>query len=357
MGATLRFDPRSKTMQRMTRNAAIGMLVCLLFAAQPAAAQYRYGKYRYSSSDQGFFVILEAALANPRNADAVVATYEQIDIIGGQNLTYPIVPVWDDDLAGRVGVGYSWASGNKLVATFWGFRSEQSSSGEGPSAGRLHFAVGPPIPTMEPEVYEGTYGAPGTFDITTEIRAATADVAWVRELELSDNLDVEWSLGLRYASFEETMEGLYNTGITLGSVDYSAAKSNEGEMIGLRSSIRGRFFLTGRLSVGGAIALSMLDGELTASSVLTEGESIEGAPSNSARISDDGRSGTIVDFDAGLTWHSSSDRLRVTFGWEQSVWNDIASDLVRNFPGTTAPLADRDSVTFSGYKLGMFFRF
>jgi len=344
-------------MQRIFRIVAIGTLVCLICAALPAEAQYRYGKYRYSSSDQGFFVFAEMALTNPRNADTVVATFEQTDGIGGQNATYPVIPPWGDDPAGRIGVGYSWASGNKLVATFWGFQADQTSSGVGPEEGRLHFAIGPPIPTDVAGVYEGTYGAPGSYDIMTEITARTADIAWVKELEISDSLNLEWSLGLRYASYEEAMEGSYNTGLSMGSINYQAAKSNEGDMIGFRTGVRGSFFLTSQLSVSGALAFSMLDGELTASSVLTEGESLVGGTTNFAGISDDSRSGMIFDFDTALTWHSSSDRLRVSLGWEQSIWNDIATDLARNFPGTTAPLAARDSVTFSGYKLGLFFRF
>jgi hypothetical protein len=344
-------------MQRIFKYAVIVTLVCLVCAAQPADAQYRYGKYRYSTAEQGWFVFAEFAMANPRNADAVVATFEQVDAVGGQNLTYPILPSWGDDAAGRFGIGYSMASGSKFVATFWSFSTDQYSAGDGPAGGRMNFAIGPPIATDVPGVYEGAYGAPGYFAVTTEITARTADLAWVKELEIGESVDFEWSVGLRYAKFEETMEGSYNTGLSMGSVDYSAAKSNEGEMIGFRTGLRGSVFITSRISVGGSLAFSMLDGEVKGTSQLAEGDSIGGLPTNFAGITDDGRSGMIYDADVDVTWHSSSDRLRVSLGWEQSIWNDITTDLVRNFPGTTAPLAERDSVTFSGYKLGLFFRF
>ena len=58
-----------------------------------------------------------------------------------------------------------------------------------------------------------------------------------------------------------------------------------------------------------------------------------------------------------LVWHAASESFQLSLGWEQSRWDDIAADLVRNFPGTTAPLRERDSVTISGYKLGVLFRF
>ena len=43
-------------MQRILKNVAMGMLVCLMCAALPAEAQYRYGKYRSASNEQGLFV-------------------------------------------------------------------------------------------------------------------------------------------------------------------------------------------------------------------------------------------------------------------------------------------------------------
>ena len=72
---------------------------------------------------------------------------------------------------------------------------------------------------------------------------------------------------------------------------------------------------------------------------------------------DDSRSGTIRDIELKGTWHLMNDRLRLSFGWDQSTWEAIAADLMRNFAGSTAPLRDRDAVIFSGYKLGVYFRF
>ena len=51
------------------------------------------------------------------------------------------------------------------------------------------------------------------------------------------------------------------------------------------------------------------------------------------------------------------DAVRVWLGWEQQVWEGITTDYARNFAGTAFPLRDRDSVTISAYKLGVFVRF
>jgi hypothetical protein len=156
-------------MQRIIKMAAIAVLASLILGAGTSEAAYRYGKYRYGGTERGFFVFAEMGLANPRNSDTVVATFEQVDSIGGSNYLVPIVPPWSDDPAGKLGFGYSWGSGQKIVATFWGFQTDQQTAAEGPADGWLHFAIGPPIPTGVDGEYEGTHGSPGFFDITSEI--------------------------------------------------------------------------------------------------------------------------------------------------------------------------------------------
>jgi len=145
----------------------------------------------------------------------------------------------------------------------------------------------------------------------------------------------------------------------LGQDSFAAAKSNEGEMFGVRARVRGSYRIGQRISLNAGLGFSFLDGELTADSQLTPTGTSNSATTPAARatFADDGRSGTIRDVDVFAAWHSSGDAFRVLLGWEQGVWDGIARDLVRNFPGTSAPLQERDSVTFSGYKLGLFLRF
>jgi hypothetical protein len=98
---------------------------------------------------------------------------------------------------------------------------------------------------------------------------------------------------------------------------------------------------------------------LTGSSSLTPSGSSNSAntPSSLAKITDDSRSGSIRDVDLTVSWRAVGEAVRVWVGWEQQIWDGITTDLVRNFPGTVAPLRDRDSVVFSGYKVGVFVRF
>jgi len=352
--------------QRIMRVATLVGLVSIFAGSQPADAKYRYGKYSGGrgggGGESGVFLFFDASLTNPRNTDAVLATIDQIqDFGGGTNVQFPVIPIWDDEFAGRVGIGYGWSNGNRLSLSFWGYSGDQTAAGNGPSGSTTYFHVGPPIFTGGDFI--GDSGSPGFFDLTTEVDATLVDLAWARTQELADSFWMEWSLGLRYANYEETTAGDYDelnsTDAAFGQNSFAAAKSNEGDMIGARVAVHASYELSSHWSVGGGVGFSFLDGELTSSASMNPTGTVNSvaAPSSFASVVDDSRSGTIRDVDLGVTWRSTGDTFRLSFGWEQSLWEAIAADLVRNFPGTAAPLQPRDSVTFSGYKLGVYYRF
>lgn len=322
-------------MTRRRRPPAMAAWVTVLACGVGAAnAQYDYGKGRYErDGEPGIFLLLEGGLANPRNTDNVVAATSG-------NVS-PIIPAWDDDPAGRIGIGYELASGDKISLTFWGFETDTRGTG----TGSFDFTIGPPF-----ESSGSILGDSGTdFDIKTEISAMTVDAAWGRTHAASRRIDLDWSAGLRYANYEEEAGGFYFDGQPL-----DASKSNEGEMIGARLALRGTYRLT-YLSFGAGVGFSFLDGELTASSGLKRASVSQ--QEGFAELKDDGRSGQIREFDIVASWHGANDRVRISLGWEQSTWEGIADDLMRNLPGTVVTLRDRDSVVFSGYKLGLLFRF
>ncbi len=314
-------------------------LVALAFQVLPAgtaSAQYQYGKGSYGSTqDQGVILFIEGHLTNPRNADNVVAT----QIAGTQ---FPLVPAWDDDAAARWGVGYQWEDGSRVMASLWTY----NTSSDAAESGTFAFPIGPAISTGLDFV--GDEGISVQAD--TEIEAMTADLSWGKVHSLSETLDLEWSAGLRYAKFEETALARYGD----GSFTYDAEKRNEGEMVGARIAVRGTYYL-GRYFLSSGLGFSMLDGELNASSSLAP--SPAGFSPTRAEILDDGRSGSIRDVDVMAGWLDASGGVGISFGWEQSTWDDIASDLMRNLPGSKANLRQRDSVAFSAYKLRIDFRF
>ncbi len=306
-----------------TRNGiALFVALTILPLCSPAAAQtrYNYGGSAYGEQEGGFLVLFEAGLANPRNTDNIVAAV-------GPNV---IIPQWDDEFAGRLGFGYQWSNNNKLVLSVWSFSAEQSAAGSLPPPG-FAFPIGP------------TSGS--SFDVTTEVSGLTADVAWGVTYEPTDAFGLEWSVGLRYASYEETTDGTYNGTL---AVD----KSLEGDMLGARLAGRGTYRIR-PFSVSVGLGLSELDGELDARSSLTPQPALT-AP---VLLIDDSRSGTILDLDINAAWHNAGDRFSIWLGWEQQMWEDIAADLTRNLPGNSVTSRERDSVTFSWFKVGVSYRF
>jgi hypothetical protein len=293
------------------------VLVCALLAWGTTTAQsrYNYGGSSYAG-EEGFVVFLEAGLANPRDTDNVVAAV-------GPNV---VIPEWDDDFAGRIGFGYEFGNGSTLGLAIWSFETDQDAA----AIGSFEFPIGPT------DGFE--------FDVTTEITARTVDASWAVAHEVTDAFEMEWSVGLRYASFEETTDGEYTT--MGGPLD--AAKSSEGDMIGARLGGRGSYRL-GSFSVGAGLGLSLLDGEIEAAS------SLQGTPP--LNLTDDSRSGSILDLDVRAAWHGAGDSVSVWIGWEQQKWEDIAADLARNLPDSEIISRDRDSVTFSWVKGGVSYRF
>jgi len=346
--------------RRALQALTVVVSLALLAAGLPAqAAKYRYG--RRTGDSGGVLVLLEGGLYNPRNTDAVVATVETIeDFGGGTNQTNPVLPVWSEEVAGRVGVGYAWGTGQQVMASYWSFSGQQSAAGDGPGSGRLHFAVGPPI--FSGGQYVGDNATPGSYSLETEVEAEVLDVEWSRSYATSETFELGWSLGLRYATYTETTQGVYDEASSLssslGQVRYSAFKTNDSEAFGVRVAGRGSFGIGGGLSVDGEIGLSLLDNQIDSLSRLAPIGSVNQptTPVGRATAFDDGRSGTIFDVEMTLAWTMAGDALRIYGGWRQSVWDEITRDLVRNFPGTSAPLEDRTSVTFSGYVLGVTFK-
>lgn len=306
----------------MKRVLLIPALTVLLVPTAVAAQSYDYGGGGgfYGSGQSGFTVAIEAGVANPRNTDNVVAA-------AGPNV---VIPTWDDDFAGRLGLRYGFSGGQQIEFRAWSFQTDQSSEG----LGSFEFPIGP---------VDGF-----SYSVKTEIEVMSTDLSWGVGHQFGENFTLEWFLGLAYADFQESTAGIYGT--TGGSL--LPYKSNEASMLGARTSSRAGY-RRGNLSGEVGFAIAMLDGEIEASSSLTP----QPGGTTALYLKDDSRSGTVFEMDVRGTWHASNDRLKLWLGWERQNWDDIAADLARNLPGSAVITRDRDSVGFSWIKLGGSYRF
>lgn len=340
----------------MKRLIGLAAALAIVLALAPSnQAQYRYRGTGGGSEANGFFVILEGGVANPRNVDAVAATVNELS--GGIRSSTAIIPEWGDEAAGRVTLGFGFGEGNRVGLSYFGFESDVRSGANGPAAGSIDYAIGPPVPDGSGG-FIGAGGFPGYFDITTEVTAEVVDLAWGKRHEVSESFDIGFTAGLRMATYEERSFGRYDDARSdssaFGVISYfDVDKRIESEMIGVRVALDGTVALSQRVGVRGSLGFSQLGGEITAGSTLIPlGSANAGRPIGFAPIADDSRSGQIQETELALVWSSESGRFKLWGGWEQSDWRDVPADLVRNHAGTAAPLAPRDAVTISWFKLG-----
>jgi len=353
------------TSQRIA--ALVLSVACIAVLSSTPADAYR--SYRTSDEPEaGFFLFLDAALTRAGGTDQVVA--ENVGINSSPQVTEQIAMDWDDGLSGRLGFGYRWATGNKVTVSYWQYDDDAKLlTAQGPNDGYMNFAIGPAT------YYDGyptfNFGFPGTAVFNANIKASTADVSFGRDQSLADSFRMEWNLGLRYAKFEEDVNGLYDLcatsgcwasyyGITgFGEVSFNAQKTNSSEMFGAVASARGRYFVSPNFAVTGMIGFSFLGGETESFSGLIPTGSFNSTfdPPTEMRVKDDSNTGTILDFDAGIEWYIVPDLFRLDFALYQSRWDGLPEDMTRNAPGVIPVLDPRDSMSFSGLRIGLWVRF
>ncbi|MDH3628532.1 MAG: Lpg1974 family pore-forming outer membrane protein [Acidobacteriota bacterium] len=327
----------------------LGIVIGSLFlAAGPVEA----GKYSYrgysaygGGAESGFYVRAEGGLFNPRNTDQVLGS------VVDSGVHSQVIPIWDDEFAGGAAFGYRFDNGSRIEASVWGYETDTGATGLGSGGDMLHFTIAPPATSGGTPISSGN---PGFYAVNTQIEGTLADLTWAKGNEVGERLTMEWSLGLRYANFEESYLGVY--GDTSASNLFDVGKTMQGEGVGVRAGVGGRYDLTGSVAVTGSLGVSFLDGEITANSA-TAPRGQAGVLGAAAVAFDDSRSGEIRDFDVNLVWSTLGSQLELSLGWEQSRWDGLTADLLRNPTGLSTTLRERDSVTFSGYKFGVFFRF
>ncbi len=335
-------------------------------AALAIAAVTVIGVARASDKDDGFFIFLDAAYASPQNTDEVLATTQ---LFGATQSESTIRTDFGNDFGGRLGFGYKWKGGGSLSVQYWKYDTDERTQADGPAGGFMNFAIGPastyyvagyPVGAY---YYRGTYGFPGSLDIESKVKAQTLDVIWGRDHDLTENLTLGWSLGLRYAKFEETITGTYDSyeAASAGYYSYDVRKHNKGTMAGFKAGLRVTRNFGKSFGVSSGLGFSFLKGKV-------ESTSSRGYPVGSfgdenglgvtlASSRDKDRSGLIRDFDVGCYWRIADDHFRVGVGWEQSSWDGVPHDLIRNTQGSLVNVPERNNVAFSGWKIGLYGRF
>jgi len=338
-------------------------LTVVVAAVSPVTAQaygYGYGGHE----EEGFFVFLDASLSRPGDTDLVVA---ESTSGGGVIATSRIAPEWGAAVAGRVGFGYRWSAGGKLSVTAWRHDDDETLAVDGPDGGFLDFAIGPSV--YDEDGLLLSFGDPGRAAFDATVKASTIDVEFGQQQELSDVLTMEWSVGVRAATYEDRVRGTYDlcagagcgagNPFLPGEIAYAADRSTESNMVGVRAGVLGRYRVSERVAIRSALALSLLNGKIESTSGLTPTGTLNAGVDPTTRFSadEDDRSGRILDLDVGVEFDVVRDLLRLSLGYEHSVWDGVPRDLARNPPAQYTVNAPRDAVTFAGVRLGVWVRF
>jgi len=343
------------TFRRLGTLTAVAIV--LAASAGPASAQHY--------EEDGFFLFLDAIFTTPQNTDQVIAVTVDTDAGPGQVQSQQVIVTdWSSDPAGKLQLGYRWASGSMVSLTYWGFDSDQRTVGDGAAGSTMYFGIGPTI--FYDGAYYGTYGVPGHFDIVSDIEATSLEIEAGKKHALNDAFLLEWAVGVRWADFSETQSGFYDFDDSsypfFGDYRYAVAKSNDSSMTGMEVGGRATYAFGEMLSVDSGLAFSFLEGDVDSrsSNVPIGALNATALPSASVSVKDNDRSGTIVDFDFNVVIHLADDRYRVWLGYEYSDWEGLTVDLARKQAalfGRQTSFEVRDGIAFSGFKVGVGFLF
>jgi hypothetical protein len=345
----------------LKRVALVGavLLIAGAVASMPANAEPK----------EGWFVLLEGINTQVVDASQTTGTVLTEGDPGGD----PSIPDrfdhqfvdWDTDIGGRLGFGKQWGNGNKLTISYWTFDSDEDGSLDlatvdgfySPFDYYYYYGYGGSAAARDRAVLGigGPFVSFSRFDANVDATSIDLDFAHVHSI--TDQFDFEWSLGVKFADFEDTtrVESGYTYTDTYGVAnDYFLHETahNESDMWGFKAGVRGAYNFGERFSLTAGLGVGKLIGEVESTSAVGIT-----TPTGTIHIfediaSDDNRSGTITDYDIMGVIHIG-EHFDVGIGYEHSTWQGIATDLMR----AHWELPSRDDVGFTGWKLGLKFRF
>jgi hypothetical protein len=166
-----------------------------------------------------------------------------------------------------------------------------------------------------------------SFDLQQEIEASQVDVRFSRPFDTgNDRLEIDWGVGLRYASFEDTVDGVYvldPLGFA-GRAPVSRVVDSDG--FGLTGSVGARYlFGNGDVGIASNLTLGFLLADVDSSQSFTD---VDGFSGNAGlRVSQSSSAedevANTVDFDAGILIRAG-DHVDLEVGWFYRTWTDLA---------------------------------
>lgn len=250
-------------------------------------------------------------------------------------------PIGTDDkvefsnkLTPRITLGYEFASGGAITASYWGISQSKSASDTGANLWDTLYS---------PSFGFGSYN--GTASATADLKAHTLDVAYQRPLMTDGNFSLSWLAGLRETALKYKLDATYVSGGTTEVANYSS--DNKG--IGLRFGLNGALhYFDNRLTISAGLAYSLIQGTET----LGDHQARNGITQSEINLKQKRNFGIV---EASLSaqymvWRS----LSVKVGYELNSWQGAAArqEFTDDITNATNQIRRQD-VSFNGYVIGV----
>lgn len=297
-------------MKRLIGVAALGGA---LFAGVAAQAEDRdYGR--------GFFLGVEALFAEARNTNSDFA-------VDNADSGTTVEADFGRDASPRVWFGYSFGDRiGTFSLSYWNYSDDASEEEDNGGANGLRSTIRNDL---------------GDFDFaqgTADIDATVWDVMWSHRLASRGKFNAYWGAGLRYFSFDETLESEFGAGP--GGPFQTIEAESDSSGFGVRVGMGGEYNFTPHFGMQAGAAVAFLTG-----STDTHVE----APSLAFERNDDSdKTFTQLEAKLGFVIHAVKG-LDVGFGYKYAEWQDVISIPTRG--------GSDDNVTFEGPYVNVGYRF
>ncbi len=309
---------------------------------------------------KGWFIDLDAALATPGNTNTPLQANSPGTLAqaGTSDLSSEVEFMdWDDDAALGFGFGYSWGSRGAIQVTYW----EYSDTAEGSGSSIYYpnynwFTIGPTSAWSYPGFPTAIFDM--NWDFEQEIEARTVDVEFKRSVSTKNPLTIGWSVGLRWASFEDTVDGEY---LVDGLFRFPAMRHIESDGVGATGSFEAGYDFAKAFGLSTDLRVGFITADVDGEHEIIDLDGFYAYPgvSWSEEVGSEDEVATTLDFNFNLTFHAGR-YLDIDLGYLYSTWTEMAevnlsrAESFDDFSFSVPPTIkgeDRDRITWSGPRI------
>lgn len=313
---------------------------------------------------EGWFFQLDGALVTPGNTSTATYMRGTNALLGGFAGAESDVEWvdWEDDIAFRGSVGYSFGSMGAIRVSYWTY--DDTTENEGADYdyyGASWWTVGP-VTNIALSYY---YPADTVWEFEQTIEAETWDIEYTRTKQVGNPLALTFGVGIRIASFTDTLEGRYI--LAPGVFEFPAERSIDSDGVGITGSVGAEYEFSDLFGISSNLRIGFLTSDIDMEHSLVDSGDYAGAGAYASFSEEETFEDEVAmtyDFDINFTFHTGS-FVDVEVGYLYSIWTDMPEfNLTRTWiPASADPLAappeiqgeERDHLSWGGPQLRLRF--